>query len=191
VASRRAQAGAVKASCRSGFTIVELLLVVAILAVVAAIALPASRPPQQLRLEGTVQRAADALRYARAASMLGDSVYGVALDASPKRLRVFRAAGGVSPVVPIYDVVDPLTKRLYAIDLGPADLPGGTSYGGAATSWLGACANASAFLFDARGAPRCLSPTSVALSQATLSFAFEGAAVSLVVAGETGRVVVQ
>jgi prepilin-type N-terminal cleavage/methylation domain-containing protein len=179
------------AAARAGFTIAELLLVVAILAVVAAVAIPASRPHQQLRLEPVVQRAADALHFARASSMRGDDVYGVAFAASPSRLRVFRAAGGVSPVVPIYDVVDPLTKRAYEIALEASSLPAGSSFGGITATWTASCSGSFAVAFDRRGSPRCLSPTSAALSQATLAFAFESAPLSVVLAGETGRVVVQ
>lgn len=176
---------------RAGFTIAELMLVVAILAIVAAVAIPASRPQRQLQVEPVVQRVADALRFARAASMLGDDVYGVAFTASPSRLRVFRALGEASPVVPLYDVVDPLTKRAYEIALEASSLPVGSAFGGVAATWTAPCSGPFAVVFDRRGSPRCLSPTSAALSQATLTFTFEGSALSVVLAGETGRVVVQ
>ena len=104
----------------SGHTLVELLIAVAVLAVVAAAALPLAAPVNANKLDAAVQEVASALRYARGEALRTGQIYGVdfSVDAAAgyRRIRVFRTDSAVPPN-PVYDVRHPLDKKLYDVQL--------------------------------------------------------------------------
>ena len=99
-----------------GYTLVELLAVVALLAIIALAALPLAAPVGESKLDASAREVANALRFARGEAIRTGAYYGVdfSVDAAVgyRRIRVFRT-DSASPPNPVYDVRDPLTKNLY------------------------------------------------------------------------------
>ena len=81
-------AGAPTASPASaGFTLLEMLLVLAIIGLAAAIALPAlRRPPDALRIEGAARTLMSALRFSRAPAIARNDDVIVTMHADRRRL---------------------------------------------------------------------------------------------------------
>jgi prepilin-type N-terminal cleavage/methylation domain-containing protein len=97
----------------NGYTLIEMLIVVSLLALIAAVAAPAFQSNDEAALDRAATEVARALRFAHAEAIRTGQSYGVIADFSGQSLKVYRLDDTVSPPVVNYDVYDPQTKQLY------------------------------------------------------------------------------
>ena len=142
-----------------GFTLAELLVVIALISITAAVAIPTAAPSADQRLDAAAQEVIDALRYARIEAMRTGAFYGVdfSVDAATgtRRVRVFRT-DTASPTIPVYDVMHPLDKKLYDRQLISGSATAGVSISAATLYYQSGAATPVArdwAAFDAAGTP--------------------------------------
>jgi prepilin-type N-terminal cleavage/methylation domain-containing protein len=140
-----------KWSAERGYSLAELLFVLVVLAVIAAITTPPAQGRGARRLERAGAEVAAALDFARAEAMRTGVPHGVRARGGG-RISVFRLDRSVIPPAERYDVRHPVDKSLYDLDLS-ADL---YTQGTTATGWFlfqrdGTAAQAATF--DAHGEP--------------------------------------
>ena len=96
-----------------GYSLIELLIVVGLLALVAALAVPAFNEPDEEALDRAAAEVVAALRFARAEAIRTSVPHGVEANPFAQRVRVYRLDESVSPPAATYDVYDPFTKQPY------------------------------------------------------------------------------
>lgn len=161
----------------SGFTLYELLIIVALLAILSAAALPSLNASDSQKLEASAREVADSIRFARAEAMRTGVAHGVRLDQTPARLRVFTLT---TPPTEEYTVYHPLDSQLY--DLTFSDQPH-TSGVRVATSDFYAVA------FNKDGVPS--SPTDLSwLATGAINLSYSGRSAVVQVESRTGRVLI-
>jgi len=173
-----------------GYTLTELIIVVTILAVIAAIAVPATSSNSDKPLDLAAQEFAAAMRFARSESIRTSEPHGFRQQSGPKRIRVFRLDQGTSPPTLIYDVYHPIDKQLYDYDLdleslAAADLLTRTP------DFRGTCNVNGNVYFDANGTAWCADPDTVLLNSFQVDFDLGSDRRTVLVDGITGRVTVQ
>ena len=173
-----------------GFTVTELLIVVLILGMTALIAIPNFSSSNAHKLDLAAVEVAEAIRFARTESVRTGVPHGVFTDGVPNRLRVFWADTGTNPATPVYDVRNPIDKKLYDIDLDTHAFGAGVDLSGSA-SFQGTCNDARYIIFDAIGSPRCLDPMTVILRSSDKTLAIGAATRVVTIHGITGRVTIQ
>ncbi len=132
-----------------GFTLMEMVLVVALLAVLAAMLVPNLAGSDDRRLEVAAAEVREALRFARAEAMRRQE--GVLFDAesSPGRLKLLDT--DCSSFGTPKAVIDPRTKRAFDVDVSagpfsagvavtPRFMAGGSAWGGVIFNAAGAAA---------------------------------------------------
>ncbi len=174
----------------SGFSLVEIMLALTILSIAAFVAFPSKAPTRPYKLDLAASQFADAIRHARTEALRMANPYGVYVESGQSRLRVFRGDVGTLPPTPIFDVVHPVSKRLYEIDLKTETGTQGVAVSTTAT-WSGACALPQILGFDAAGIPRCGSSWNVLLETSQIALSHAGHIRLIIVDGETGRVTIQ
>ena len=138
-----------------GHTVAELVVVVAIIALAAAVALPQLDDTDDATLDYVANEVAAAFRFARAEAMRTGTPHGAHVDNdSVQRVRLYWLdTSGTDPVA-VYDVRHPLTKELYELRFDGEGMPEGSTihehsfyFGGSATSsdYMG---------FSGRGVPK-------------------------------------
>ncbi len=173
-----------------GYTLVELLIVVTVLAVIAAIAVPATSSSSDKPLDLAAQEFAAAMRFARSESIRTGEPHGFHEKSNNNQILVFRLDTGTSPATLIYDVYHPIDKSLYDFDLDLQSLAAADSIS-RITVYRGTCNQKNQIYFDANGTPWCSDPTTVLLESYDLTF-LSGAAQRVVTLDKvTGRVTVQ
>ena len=174
----------------TAYTLVEILIVVSLLGIVAAVAIPnfSSVNPQPLDL--AAEEIANAMRFARSEAMRLGSPIGFWQRSSSKRIQVFQADTGTSPWTLNYDVHHPLSKHLYDIQLNshPFAAADAVSHN---RVYRGTCDRPRNVYFDNNGSPWCADPETVLLEQydVTLTLGTHSRVVTL--HGISGRVTVQ
>ncbi len=173
-----------------GVTLVELLVVVAIIGVVAVAATPflSSANPHQLDL--AAEEFADAMRFARSEAMRTGDPHGFRQQSTAKWIKVFRADTGTSPWTLNYDVYHPVGKQLYDVNLNRHPFAVADSVSRTPV-FMGACNQTGNVYFDANGIPRCANPETVLLEQFAVSLTKGGHTRVVTLHGITGRVTVQ
>ena len=106
---------------RTGWTLAELLIVIGVLGVVAAIAWPGRATDTERRLGAASDAITDALRFARSESLRTGIPHGAKITVADERVRVFWVDDGPVPPVKVFDVLHPLDRNLY--DRIVPDLP--------------------------------------------------------------------
>jgi hypothetical protein len=88
--------------------------VIGLLALIAAIATPASTKNSLSMLDVAAAEVADAVRFARNESIRTGTPYGIYANQTGQQIRVYRLLGST----PTYDVYDPFTKQPYDLTFG-------------------------------------------------------------------------
>ena len=176
--------------CETAYTLVEILIVVSILGVVAAVAVPnfSSSNPQPLDI--AAEETANAMRFARSEAMRLGSPVGFRQQSSQKRIRVFQADTGTSPWTLNYDVHHPLSKHLHDIQLDshPFATADTLSHN---RVYRGTCNTPGNVYFDSNGTPWCADPETVLLEQFDVTLTLGSHSRVVTLHGISGRVTVQ
>ena len=178
----------------NGFSLFELNLVVATIAIVALLVVPASAPAQDSQTQVAAVEMENALRFARDKAAQEQTFYGVQLLESGRQVRVFR----VHPITraQVLDVRQPLTRGLYQIEFGDntqAEFLWAGAGGAAAPPpvWRdgrSACPDTSAVMFDPTGVTRCYDPYGVRIQNVVARVGSSGSQVVLEIDPYSGRV---
>lgn len=134
---------------RSGYTLAEMLIVCAVLAVAAAVALPSAQPVVEFRIDTAASEIVQALRFARQEAMRTNAYRLLACDPGKNQLSVILPGGSADDS---NAPKDPLTKMKYKLVLGQA--PAGSNATLKTCSFKFADSTTAATLgFDANGNP--------------------------------------
>jgi prepilin-type N-terminal cleavage/methylation domain-containing protein len=109
---------------RHGFTLIEILIVITILGIVGAVAVPTFSSPDPQRLGLAAEEVASALRFARNEAMRTGQDLGVNSSTAQGRIRVFRYVLGQPED---YSVYHPLDKKLFDITFASAPFTAGVA----------------------------------------------------------------
>lgn len=175
---------------QAGYTILEMMIVVALLALIAAIAAPSVTPAERQKLDLATSSVADALRFAREEARRTGVVHGVSADVLNDRLRVFRLDEIPNPNDKVFDVYQPVSKHLYTIQLDSSPY-GGVVVGAVGGQMLGACSDPGSIAFDPGGVVRCVEPVATRIRDASIELALGGLRSTVTVDEYAGRVSVQ
>lgn len=179
-----------KGSRLDGYTLLEMMIVVALLAIAAAIAVPSITAAEHHKLALAGSEVADALRFAREESRRTGVIHGVSTDISINRITVFRLDEGPNPNLKIFDVYQPVSKQLYSIELGAGPHRGVTlsTVGG---QFVGTCNDPGNIAFDRSGVVRCTEPTTTRIQDAEIDLVLGSLLTKVVIDSYSGRVSVQ
>lgn len=97
----------------TGYTLIEILVVVGLLALIAAVAAPTFTANDAAILDRCATEVARALRFAHSEAIRTGKPYGVIASQAGQSIKVYRLNEAVNPPVTVYDVYDPQTKQLY------------------------------------------------------------------------------
>ncbi len=100
----------------SGFTLLEMLLVVVIIAITASVALPDFSLGQHYKLETATRDLAQAVRFAREEAIRTKKSHGVNYESAQGLIKVYRLDTSTVPPTPVFDVYHPIDKTLYTLD---------------------------------------------------------------------------
>jgi len=173
-----------------GLTLAELIAVTLVLAITASAAVMNGASVDDGRVQAAAAGVARAARFARDESLRTGVPHGVEFDAAANRVRVFRVDTAPSPDVAVFDVRDPLSKKLFALDLADDAALAGVTLAHAPT-WRGACAAADRVVFRDAATPACLDPAGVLLDANLVTLARGDANRNVKVEGFVARVVVK
>lgn len=174
----------------TAYTLVEILIVVSLLGIVAAVAVPnySSVNPQPLDL--AAEEIANAMRFARSEAMRRGAPIGFREQSSQQRIRVFRADTGTAPWTLNYDVHHPLSKHLYDIKLDSHPFAAADSVSHNRV-YRGTCDRPRNVYFDNNGSPWCAEPETVLLEQYDVTLTLGSHSRVVTLHGVSGRVTVQ
>lgn len=182
--------GTRKLATEAGYTLLEMLMVVTLLGVIAAIAVPSVSPADHQKLDLAASQVADAFRFAREESRLTGTVHGVAMDLIANRVRVFRLDETPNPNAKVFDVHQPISKQRYTLELG-APPYGGVTLDAVGGQMVGTCDDPGNIAFDAGGVVRCVEPVATRILDANVVLALADLTRTIAVASHTGRVSIQ
>lgn len=178
-----------------GFTVTELLVVVIILGILAAVVTPGVRSGDPEKLELAAAYVAEAIRLARSEAMRTGEVHGITISQATQQVRVRRYDITQDPVDPLETIYHPVSKQLLDFDF---DTLAGTSGARIANtqdvfdySGLG---RRRTVLFDQQGVPMWIvgsGPTTWAMTTGTIDLSLDGLQTNVAVAPYTGRVTIQ
>ncbi len=173
-----------------GYTLTELIIVVAILGLIAAVAVPeiSSAPDAKLRL--AANEFAAAMRFARSESLRTGEPHGFRQQSTAKRIRVFRLDTSTSPATRIYDVYHPVDKQLYEFDLNLQSLATADSLSRTAV-FRGTCNQPGNIYFNGSGTPWCADPDTVLLERFEVELILGSSRRTVTLDDVTGRVTIQ
>jgi prepilin-type N-terminal cleavage/methylation domain-containing protein len=179
-------------SSRSGFTLLEVLVVTLVLGIAAAVAIPSFTSIGGERLDLAATEVADALRFARGEALRTGQPYGVSADVATQRVRVYWLdKSGFLPVLR-YTVRHPLDKRLYDLSLGADPLLSGVTLAEATFLFQGSPTPVRMLGFGPDGTPKYDSGFTVSLLQSAVLRLSQGSDERTIrVEPITGRVTVQ
>jgi prepilin-type N-terminal cleavage/methylation domain-containing protein len=122
-----------RAPNRNGYTLAEMLIVCAVLAVAAAVALPSAQPVAEFRADAVTSEVVSALRFAREEAMRTGAIRMLRCEPAQNRVSVYipDANGGKAATVN-----HPLTQMDYTVVLEAAPSPSNVTLSGCAFIFL-------------------------------------------------------
>ncbi len=187
--------GCITKRVSNGTTLINVMIVVAILSIVSFISIPSFSSSQKYKLDLAIQEIVLALRFARTEAMRTGSVYGIDIDRLSQQVTVYKADLSINPVGQEFIVYHPINKNLYdynfVSDLNLSNIVfDNTNDPFAYTDSV----IRKTLLFDSKGIPFWIDVaggTSVQLQQASVDLSYGRYSQSVQIQPYTGRIIVQ
>lgn len=171
---------------QTGFTYLELVIVVIILGIVAVVAMPQLSSSNSNRLDIAASEIADAVDFARTESLRTKSVYGIDVNAANEQIRVYSKPAGTA----VYTVYHPIDKKLYDIQLKTNTQTAGVDLVSASFTFSNGV-NSALLDFNSDGMPKYTSTTDYMLTSGAITLSYKGQTRKVIIAPMTGRVTTQ
>ena len=173
---------------KNGYTLVELMVVVAILGVIALITIPNLSSGNSVKLDLVAKEIADATRFARTEAIRTGTPHGINTSTASDRVRVYR----LPSLFPTYDVRHPVDKKLYDIRFENDSRMAGVDMLSASFDFDGTFSSSTYLGFSSDGIPKYTSfGTDYMLVSADITLGLGNDQRVVSIAPMTGRVSVQ
>lgn len=173
-----------------GWSLIEVSIAIAVIALIAAASVPTFSPQAQQKLDHASAAGAAAFRYARDQASLTRDVYGVSIETSNNRLRVFRLDMTTNPNTRVFDVYHPTSHQIYTVQFGSPPFDG-VDLGTATLTFTASCDEASDLAFTPEGVTICIQPVATRIDGASIAFTANDRSSTLKIDNYSGRVVRQ
>lgn len=175
-----------------GFSYLEMLIVVTIVGIVASVTIPILSSTDSKKLAVATNEVALALQFARDEATRLNTPIGFELKSTEQRFRLFQADTSTSPWTSKFDVYDPLSKKLYDIQLNDSKA-GKLSIDliSKSTIYESSCNTPYVFYFDRHGSVWCADPDGVAVMEMKISLTLAKLSKLIKLDGLTGRVSIE
>ena len=171
-----------------GISYIELVIVVLILCIVAAAAMPMLSSTDPTKLDNAANEVVGTIRFAQAESIRTKTSYGINTDTTNERIRVYRLSG----TTPTYDVYHPIDKKLYDIQMKTDTYVSGVDLVSTSFDFSGASTSSTYLDFSAEGSPKVTSAgVDYMLTSGTITLSFRSLQRVISIAPITGRVTMQ
>jgi prepilin-type N-terminal cleavage/methylation domain-containing protein len=98
---------------QKGFTFIEIMIVITILAIIAAVALPTLSSTDYKKLDIAAQEIAQAIRFTRLESMRTGIPHGVFVDKDTDTVKAYSLESGTA----VFNVYHPVDKKIYTLNI--------------------------------------------------------------------------
>ena len=136
-----------------GVALPELLIVLCIMGIVAAAAIPIFSSDGTKRIDVAATEVATALRYARSEALRSGEVHGVEINQDTQHVVVYKANLTTNPVSMAAILPHPVDRKPYDLDFDTAMMTTGVIIGNDLDSFLYGAVRNKNLLFDTTGAP--------------------------------------
>ena len=171
---------------QNGFTYLEIVIVVIILGIVAAAAMPNFSSSDPTKLDIATAEISEAIDFARTEAIRTKVTRGISIDTALDEIKVYSKPA----TTPVYDVYHPIDKKLYDILLKSMNQTKGVDVASATFTYSNGVSN-SLLDFNSNGIPKYTSTTDYMLTSGAITLSFKGQLRKIIIAPMTGRVTVQ
>ena len=178
---------------QAGFSLLELLIVITILGVTAAIIAPVISTSDGRKLDVAAEEVAQALRFARSESQRTGDIHGVQISQITQRVQVYKADLSTTPVSIGSILYHPVSKLTFDFDVDSSTFSSNVIISNAISPFLYATGRRKNLLFDATGTPIWIvnaTSTRYMLQDGLVQLSYRGSNRFVEVAPITGRVTV-
>jgi len=180
---------------KRGYTLVELVIVVSIIALIAAIAVPdmSSAPDAKLRL--AAEEVASAIRFARSEALRTGEGHGLTISQATQKVTVKKYDISVAPISTLGTLTHPIDKQPYDYNVNTRNRTAGVTISNSSDVFdYGSEGRRRSLVFDPNGVPIWIvgsDPTRHLLEDGTIELTYADQHLNVSVAPITGRVTVQ
>lgn len=195
MSATQAPRGIHSAATRAGYTLLELVVVVSIVSVLAAVALPAMGPAQTEKLNLAATRVADAIRFAQTEAQRTGDAHGLTISQVTQQVTVEQYDLTTSPISAIATLINPIDKQTYDFNVNTTPSTSGVSISNTLDPFdYTGLGRRRSLVFDANGTPIWVvssGPTTYLLSDGTVELSYRNSQLLVRVAPITGRVTIE
>ncbi|MDH3589121.1 MAG: prepilin-type N-terminal cleavage/methylation domain-containing protein [Gammaproteobacteria bacterium] len=186
---------AVGSQQRRGYTLLELVIVVSVLGIIAAIVVPNTGADSDEKLRLAAEEVAGAIRFARSETLRTGEVHGLTVSQVTQKVTVKKYDVTTDPISSLGTLIHPIDKQPYDFNVNTKSTTRGVTISNSQDvfSYTGLGERRS-LIFDAYGTPKWIvgsGPTTYLLSDSNIELSFKGQQRVVRVAAITGRVTVQ
>lgn len=178
-----------------GYTLLELVIVVTILGIIAAVAIPSVSSSSDAKLRLAAEEVASAIRFARSEAVRTGEGHGLTVSQTTQKVTVKKYDLTTAPISTLGTLVHPIDKQPYDFNVNTRSTTQGVTISNSQDvfNYTGLGGRRS-LIFDAIGTPKWIvgsGPTTYLLSDGDIELSYGGQQLVVSVAPITGRVTIQ
>lgn len=177
-----------------GYSLLELAVVVAIVAVLAAVALPGLSPAEDEKLDLAAAHVAEAIRHARAEALRTGEAHGLTISQTTQQVTVERYDLTTDPISAVATLIHPIDKQPYDFNINTTPATAGVSISNSQDVFdYTGLGRRRSLVFDTNGTPLWVDtgPATYLLKDGSVELSYGNGQRLVGVAAITGRVTVQ